>query len=647
MNIKNRVFTFLTLFISLGSTAYAFDWAPVNQDELKMTAEPKAPGAAAIILEVRQDHDHEVNKVSGYYRLKILSEEGRKFANVEIRYEKKQDDSVEDIEARVIHPDGTVTNFTGTIYDKLIVKSGDEEYQAKVFALPDVAVGSIIEYHYTLQFFPRYEVAASRWDLSGNLFIKHGYYSLRPNRIWQLQYGWPRGLPPGTPDPVRKDARIIVDTHDVPALIEEDHMPPTLELSYHVDFFYNLLHIKEQSNPEKFWQEFDETMYRGSNNFIGSSSAMEKTVAQLTDKNDTPEQKLRKLFKHVQQLRNLSYEKAKTKKEIEREDLKWNHDVVDVENRGYGSAYDLTCLFIALARAAGFQADLVLTSSRFDFFFDAAAMNPRQLNSRAAVVMLDNKALYFQPGVPVMPFGTLPWDQTGVSGLRIEKVGGSWVKTPLTKADEAQTQRRAQLKLDNDSLTGSVVVSYTGLQASNRRYAERHEDATARKEHLINEMKRVIPSGSTVELTNDPDWNNSETPLVVEYKIGVPGWVVTAGKRALLNLGVFGAGDKHLYEHEIRVHPIYYHFANKTVDDISIELPAEFQIASMPKSRDDNISVAQFSSSASTSGNTLHINRMLTINGIYLPQKYYPALREFYQGVRAYDEEQVVLTRTK
>jgi hypothetical protein len=62
---------------------------PISPEELKMTSEPLAPGAPAIILYREVDRDdsgrgtvHENN----YYRIKILTEEGRKYGNIEIPF---------------------------------------------------------------------------------------------------------------------------------------------------------------------------------------------------------------------------------------------------------------------------------------------------------------------------------------------------------------------------------------------------------------------------------------------------------------------------------------------------------------------------------------------------------------------------------
>src|SRR5258707_14548846 len=83
---------------------------PISPEELKMTSEPKAPGAPAIILYRQVDRDdssvrtpHEYN----YVREKIFTEEGRKYANVEIPLLKGQWD-VHSIRARTIRPDGSI-----------------------------------------------------------------------------------------------------------------------------------------------------------------------------------------------------------------------------------------------------------------------------------------------------------------------------------------------------------------------------------------------------------------------------------------------------------------------------------------------------------------------------------------------------------
>jgi len=122
----------------------------VSPDELKMTSEPQAPGAPAIILyrQIDRDDNGRTSHQDDYFRIKILTEEGRKYADVEIPYF-KDTENITGIRARSIRPDGSVANFDGRVFDKTIVKAKGLKYLAKTFTLPDVQVGSILEYYYT------------------------------------------------------------------------------------------------------------------------------------------------------------------------------------------------------------------------------------------------------------------------------------------------------------------------------------------------------------------------------------------------------------------------------------------------------------------------------------------------------------------
>jgi Domain of Unknown Function with PDB structure (DUF3857) len=87
---------------------------PVNPDELKMTSEPQAPGAPAVILyrQVDRDDNGHTSHQDDYIRIKILTEEGRKYADIEIPFF-KDNENIVNIRARSIRPDGTIANFDG------------------------------------------------------------------------------------------------------------------------------------------------------------------------------------------------------------------------------------------------------------------------------------------------------------------------------------------------------------------------------------------------------------------------------------------------------------------------------------------------------------------------------------------------------
>ena len=113
-----------------------------QREELKMTSEAQAPGAPAIILyrEVNRDDygrsSHGGAQLMGgtsdryeedYYRIKILTEDGRKYANVEIPLPKEVG-FITGINARTIRPDGSIVNYDGKVFEKTIYKSKGYQY---------------------------------------------------------------------------------------------------------------------------------------------------------------------------------------------------------------------------------------------------------------------------------------------------------------------------------------------------------------------------------------------------------------------------------------------------------------------------------------------------------------------------------------
>jgi hypothetical protein len=620
------------------------EWQPISQEELRMTSVPEAPGAPAVYLYRQVDRDdnsrtaHEFN----YARIKILTEEGRKYADVEIPFFREQGD-VHGIKARTIRPDGSIVNFEGKAFDKTIVKAKGLKYLAKTFTLPDVQVGSIIEYHYMYDLREGY-VYDSHWILSEELFTKHGKFSLKPSSDFAIRWSWPAGLPAGTAAPKEEGGFVRLESQNIPAFQIEDYMPPQNELKYRIDFVYS--EALAEKEPDKFWKKAGKKLNDQVESFTGKRKAMEQAVAEIVAPNDASEVKIKKIYAKVQKLRNTSWENEKTEQEQKREKQKDINNVEDLWKRGYGNGRQINWLFLALARAAGFEAYSVYISSRSEYFFNPQMMNLNQLNGDVVLVKVNGKDVYCDPATAFAPFGLLSWPETGVRGLRLDKDGGSWVMTTLPPASDSRIERKADLKLtDTGSLEGKLTVTYSGLEALWRRIDERNEDAASRRKFLEDQVKEYIPVGTDVDLTNKPDWASSTPTLVAEFELKVPGWVSGAGKRALMPVGLFGAPEKHAFEHANRVHAIYFSYPSSKMDDVTVDLPLGWQVSSLPPAQGLDAKAALYSLKVENDKGkgTLHLTRQLNMDLVIVEAKLYPTLRNFFQIVRTGDDQQIVL----
>jgi hypothetical protein len=131
--------------------------------------------------------------------------------------------------------------------------------------------------------------------------------------------------------------------------------------------------------------------------------------------------------------------------------------------------------------------------------------------------------------------------------------------------------------------------------------------------------------------------------LVGEFEIKVQGWASAAGHRALIPVGLFSAPEKHVFEHAMRVHPIYFDFPTGRIDDVTIELPLDWKVNSLPPGHKDEGKVCAYNTTAENNKGTLHLTRNLDINALVLDTKYYGALRKFFQTVKTGDEQQIVV----
>src|SRR5262249_23091867 len=108
------------------------------------------------------------------------------------------------------------------------------------------------------------------------------------------------------------------------------------------------------------------------------------------------------------------------------------------------------------------------------------------------------------------PYGLLPWYETEMQGLRLDKDGGEWIRMPQVQPSDARTDRRAELTLSDDgTLEGKVTVTFGGLEAMEYRTEARDDDDASRRTLLENVLKEEIPTGIDVELTNQPDWTSA------------------------------------------------------------------------------------------------------------------------------------------
>ena len=512
----------------------AEEWPPISKEEWALNDDPTNPGASALILyrEVTTDDMKSVETRS--YRIKILTDEGKKYADVEIPYLEKAY-RIEGIRARTVQPDGTALEFSGEVFDKLVAKAKKVQFQAKTFTLAGVRPGCIIEYSYQMRWhekFPdvlknpgnyiikdsdAYAMLTAQWVIPEDLFTRRARFSLRP--LLKDRLTWDTmGLPKDTQPRRQDEGSVVLELTNVPAFTEEPFMPPERMVKSRADFFY----VIGDADPSILWRSQGKQTAPFFEKFIGNSKNIQGVVSQTVAPGDSPETKLRKLYTRAQQIRFVSFEAGKTEKEERRENLKDNNNAEDVLKHGYAFANEINLLFIALARAAGFDSAPALVTARDRAFFQKNSLDRSQLNAMVAWVKVGAKDYYFDPATRFCPYNYLPWNETATGGIRVEKDSTSFVETPNPRSDDAVIERKASLQLDGEGgMQGELQVRFTGHEAMQRRLEDRERDEAGRRKALEDEVKGWLPAGSTVTLGSVSKWDDASESLDANFTLKI------------------------------------------------------------------------------------------------------------------------------
>jgi hypothetical protein len=576
----------------------AEEWPPISKEEWALNDDPTNPGASALILYREVSTDDIKSVEAHFYRIKILTDSGKKYGDVEIPYLEKAYD-IEGIRARTVEPDGTAVEFDGEVFDKLVAKAKRVQFQAKTFTLAGVRPGCIVEYSYEIRWhekFPdvlrnptKYVVTASdamltaQWMIPEDLFMRRVRFSLRPLPEAQLVSD-AMGLPKDTQLRHEGDGCVQLELTNVPAFIEEPFMPPERMLKSRVNFFY----IIGSADPSIFWQDKGKQMASSYEKFIGNSKSLKHVVNETVSPDDSAEAKLRKLYTRAQQVRFVSFELGKTDKEEKHENLKENNDAEDVLKHGYAFTNEINLLFVALVRAAGFDSAPVLISARDRAFFQKKLLDQRQLNAMVAWVKVGAKDYYFDPATRFCPYDLLPWNETASGGIRLEKDSTSFVETPNPQSDEAVIERKASLQMDGEGgLQGKLQVRFTGHEALERRLENPERDEVGRRRALEDEVKGWLPAGSTVMFDSVSKWDDANEDLDANFTLRIANYGAATPRRLLLPLSVFETTTLHVFQNSRRVHPVYFPYPYEELDEVTLLLPADRKVEALPAPRSE------------------------------------------------------------
>ncbi|MDQ2745941.1 MAG: DUF3857 domain-containing protein, partial [Acidobacteriota bacterium] len=437
---KKFHFAFLTFALIIGGGSlmvFSQDriWRTVSPAELQMKTPQVEPDAdaEAIFWEVRVD-DKKLDRLSynHYVRVKIFTERGReKFSKFDIPFYKGK--KVEDVAARVIKPDGTITNLQPSdIFEREIVKTDKVKVKAKSFAVPGIEPGVIVEYQYS-ESFKNDSATGERLLFQRDIPLQRVSFYVRPFKGNKLNF-----VPFNMSDIrfVEDENHFYVGTMtNVPALKTEPYMPPEDEVRRWTFLSYSPLNIGNQSLGAMLGWSMFATHFSGLESLMVRKNANVKKLSdEIAANAASDDEKMRKIYSYVQtNIKNINYGNALT--EEQRDDIDIDK-VEDIIKQKTGTRFHINLLCGALAAAAGLDTRLYFSSNRSEIFFNPDKVsNGGFLHNAGIAVKIGSDWKYLDPGTPYLGYGDMFWYDQGAVGMLIAESGRSRNKSRLGYGD--------------------------------------------------------------------------------------------------------------------------------------------------------------------------------------------------------------------
>jgi hypothetical protein len=289
----------------------------------------------------------------------------------------------------------------------------------------------------------------------------------------------------------------------------------------------------------------------------------------------------------------------------------------------------------------------MIVPDRSKRIFTASWMNFDQFDNTIAIVTVDGKERFFDPGQRYCAYGHLAWENTmvgGLLGLRQTDGGTDFAGTPGENYTTTKTTRIGDLSMDESGeVKGALSLTYTGSAALRWRQRALRGDEESLKHGLRTSVEEMLPKTMEVKVKSVDNLTDYEKPLVANFEVkgalGTP-----TGKRMILPADVFLAETVSTFPHEKRELPVYFSYPQTIVDAVRIKFPATMSLEATPTETKVKFQdVGMYSMTAKPAADSITVQRSYLFNTVLILNKDYSDLRNFYSQMETKDKESVVL----
>ena len=555
-------------------------WDPIPPADLAATECKDYPDASAEVLFCRITNGTTGDSPSceEYIRTKIYSLKGiEKVGVLDIDY--NSEGSVWNMSARVTKPDGTSTEYGKENFnDAVLVKTKEVKKKRKSLAVPNLGVGDIVEMRWS-KTVSNEASTWYQWNCQALVPVRDYVFEVTES---QNDYTLFSFNIPDSDIKSRDRYRTKLEMRNLPPYEEEPHMLPERDVRGWFMMVFSHPYLRWYSKPGDLWKQISTVEEEDFRFLIKPSSAIKDKTSELVRGATTDADRLARIYDFCQEeIKNMTYldspELQKAKKKFEDNDQRIQRPNQTLQLKT-GFSNHVNELFASMARAAGYEVRLALCASRNDMLNIMTPKGWLFLDDKLVAVKVGADWTLYCPGDYYVPAGMIHHTNEFASYLRCEEDKAEFGQVPVAVAAKSPITRKARLQIDADgNLEGDVEISWDGHAGSSRKQSWAGDQQS--------EIDDRLRSGVTDRLqgaeVSDIVWENlsgRKLPLIVRYKVKVPGYAEAAGSKFVFSPNIFEHKAPAMFTPETRRYPIMFQYAWAEHDDIEISLPQGFNL---------------------------------------------------------------------
>lgn len=611
----------------------------ISDEERAIQPDPARGAEHGVILVEETDRNDNLGRwteISFHQRAKILDNEGRGLADLEIPYDVDAD-RLSEWWAFAILPDGNVLDVPrSALTEQTIVKLRGLEWTTLKAALPGVVPGTVIDYGYTMrtaEFLPpdtvwlqrEWPVRLLRYRWAPYARLASGYLC---RRIGGLDV-----------TATVKDGRVLVEAKDIRPVPDEPLMPPRVEANASAVFYYHSSEI----DAADYWDAIAIAIELGNGFFLSKAGVVELIERAAAPAGEAVTPKLRAVYDWLEgNVENVTTRSIEAEELAARVKDRSESDTARfVMQKRRATGLQLAQLFTGAARRLGAEAWIALAVDRREAEYNPALLSASQFDDALVAVRAPDgpadRFVFVAPGSG-LPYGEVPWWLAGGVVLVATDGGPLPVPVPVTEAAGNAGAVVAQIAFSPEGETASIswTIEGTGQHGYERWLDLRRHKPEEREQELL----ALCGSGGEIEINEAVaeglDARRASERIRCRGELLVTNIEPEIERYSFAVQGPWFAPVPDLRPGPRRF-PVVLDFPRTEKATLEIDAPPGFEPGPPPPAERLGTAHGSYALTVTRTERGFRVERTLTLPRATIPVDVYPGLAGFFDSVRRAD----------